>query len=238
VIVNTHTDGVNACEENGGIGLLALAEYFSHRPAESRGRNLCFAFITGHFQLPQFGVEGQASGRWLRDHRELWDGAAGHARAVAALTAEHLGAMEWADTKDLSAFVPTGLPERELFYTGNPAMHRLLLASLEDAGNCFPARRRVLSLRPKGSLYFGEGEPFYKKGIPTISLVPSPLYLCAAAPGGCIEKLSAELLYAQALSFAAMAERLLALPAAAFGAQEKPAFSMLQWLMEKRSTGT
>ena len=43
VIVNSHTDGTNATEENGGIGILALAKYFSKLPkSEARKRTLVF----------------------------------------------------------------------------------------------------------------------------------------------------------------------------------------------------
>ena len=34
IIVNTHTDGNNATEENGGVGILALAQYFCQAPAD------------------------------------------------------------------------------------------------------------------------------------------------------------------------------------------------------------
>ena len=52
IIINTHTDGPNAAEENGGLGLIALARHLAALP--SRHRDLYFALVTGHFQLPQF----------------------------------------------------------------------------------------------------------------------------------------------------------------------------------------
>ena len=52
IIINTHTDGPNATEENGGLGLLALARHLAGLP--SRNRDMYFALVTGHFQLPQF----------------------------------------------------------------------------------------------------------------------------------------------------------------------------------------
>ena len=51
LIVNTHTDGPNVPEENGALGMLALAQYFAQR---EHGRDLYFVMVTGHFQLPQF----------------------------------------------------------------------------------------------------------------------------------------------------------------------------------------
>jgi len=55
VMVNTHTDGTNAFEENGAFALLSLINNFKSIPIEERRRTLVFSFITGHFQIPQFG---------------------------------------------------------------------------------------------------------------------------------------------------------------------------------------
>jgi len=43
-------------------------------------------------------------------------------------------------------------------------------------------RARAHHLAPANDTYFGEGEPLFRAGIPTISLVPLPDYLCAAPP--------------------------------------------------------
>ena len=42
LIVNSHSDGTNATEENGGLGILALAKYFSKIPKSSRKRDIVF----------------------------------------------------------------------------------------------------------------------------------------------------------------------------------------------------
>jgi hypothetical protein len=52
IIISTYTDGPNAIEENGGLGLIALARHLAALP--SRHRDMYFALVTGHFQLPQF----------------------------------------------------------------------------------------------------------------------------------------------------------------------------------------
>ncbi|WP_404457217.1 hypothetical protein [Oceanobacillus kapialis] len=152
ILVNTHTDGPNACEENGGIGLLAMAEYFSKLPLDQRQRNLLFVFVTGHFQIPQFGVHGQATTRWLHDHPELWDGEGENQRAVAGLTLEHLGCLEWKDNQTKTEYQNTGNLEAELVYTGNDVMNNIYLKSLEGR-----TRVRSITLRPKNKLHFGEG---------------------------------------------------------------------------------
>ncbi len=53
IVVNTHTDGPNATEENGGVGILALAKYFSKLPKSARQRTMVFPLTTGHFARPR-----------------------------------------------------------------------------------------------------------------------------------------------------------------------------------------
>lgn len=198
IILNTHTDGPNACEENGAVGLLAMARYFSALPIRERKRTLVFAFVTGHFQIPQFGIHGQATTRWLHDHPELWDGKGGHVKAVAGLTLEHLGCLEWKERQngDDIAYGPTGRLDMELVYTGNPVMDELYRQSLEGR-----TKVRSITLRPKSTIYFGEGQPLYKAGIPTVSLIPAPDYLCATGEAAGLDKLDAGFMHEQIASF-------------------------------------
>lgn len=196
ILINTHTDGPNACEENGGLALLALAEHFSRIPLEQRKRTLVFVFATGHFQIPQFGLDGnQATSRWLREHGELWDGKDGNKRAVAGVTLEHLGCREWTGTpSDASSFSDTK-PDFELVYTSDRQMEKVYWNATEGR-----TKIRSVTLKP-GKFYFGEGEPLHKVSIPTISLVPAPLYLCSEAPDGHIDKIDRELLLQQIETF-------------------------------------
>lgn len=207
LIINTHTDGPNACEENGFAGLLSLAHAFSKLPPESRTFDIVFVFVTGHFQLPQFGIRGQATTRWLQEHPELWDGRGTHAAAVAGLTIEHLGSMEWEDDKTHSSCRPTGQIDRELIYTSSHLMQQILVESIGNR-----TKLRIVTLNPARSRYFGEGEPLYKAGIPTISLVPAPGYLCAVSDSGFIERIDKQLLYEQIQMFACIAGKILCSP--------------------------
>ncbi|WP_160686617.1 hypothetical protein [Clostridium sp. C2-6-12] len=197
IIINTHTDGPNACEENGGIALLALAKYFSKIPLSERNRTIVFVFVTGHFQLPQFGVKNrQATSRWLEEHTELWDGRNSNKKAVAAVTIEHLGCMEWKDDEKYSAYNQTNSIDLELVYTGNKIMDQIYLKALEGR-----KKIRTVTLRPRNNIYFGEGQPLFQVGIPTISLVTAPDYLCKCSKTGEIEKLDIDLMYEQIITF-------------------------------------
>ena len=199
LIVNTHTDGPNACEENGPIGLIALARYFHSRPIPPR-RAMVFVFTTGHFQIPQFGIDHrQATSRWLEDHRDWWDGAAGHRRAIAGITLEHLGCMEWRDATN--GFGPTGEIEAELVYAGNDRLARLYHECLVDR-----RRTRTIILRPHNRLHFGEGQPLFQAGIPAVALIPAPDYLCRS--GDVLPQLDPELMLEQLNTFREVLDRL------------------------------
>lgn len=196
IIVNTHTDGPNACQENGPVALLALAEHFARLSQSERRRSLVFAFVTGHFQLPQLGLKGQATRRWLDRHRELWDGEPGHRRAVAGVTLEHLGAMAWKDDEALQ-FRPEGKPETEFIYAANAALERIYAEAAKDR-----TIARPVLLRPMAEIYFGEGQPLFQEGIPTLSLIALPDYMCAATPSGALDKIDRQLLLEQITTFA------------------------------------
>lgn len=197
IIVNTHTDGPNACEENGGIALLALANYFSKLEVSKRNRTIIFVFATGHFQLPQFGMNNrQATSRWLNDHPELWNGKDSNKKAVAAVTIEHLGCTEWKDDKKYLIYKQTNPIDIELVYTGNKVMDGIYIKALKGRKNV-----RTITLKPKNNIYFGEGQPLFQENIPTISLVTAPDYLCKASPNGEIDKLNPELMYEQIQTF-------------------------------------
>jgi hypothetical protein len=230
IIVNTHTDGPNACEENGGAGVLALARYFSSLSARPR-RTLVFVLATGHFQLPQLGGGGQATTAWLKAHPELWDGRGGHARAVAGLTLEHLGCTEWKDDADALHLRPTGRLERELVYTTNAAMDGIWRSAL--AGR---RKLRTLTLTPRNGIFFGEGQPLFQAGIPGIALCPIPDYLCSAPPDGGIGKLDAQFMHEQIASFAKALLRIDAMTAAELGPPDREDTNVGGFVL-KRLTG-
>ncbi|WP_443478245.1 hypothetical protein ACLIMP_21005 [Novosphingobium aerophilum] len=212
IIVNTHTDGPNACEENGPAGLLALAQ--AHAGRQDRQRSIVLVFATGHFQIPQI-VEGhgQATSAWLKAHPELWDGGPGHARAVAGLTLEHLGCMEWKDRGEPSRPEATGKLEREIVYTTNPVMEQVYRAATSGR-----TKLRSLTVAPRlGHLFLGEGSTLYQCGIPSISLVPGPDYLCQILPGGGLERLDADFAYQQVETFSRALSMLDRLSAANIG---------------------
>jgi hypothetical protein len=204
IIINTHTDGSNAFEENAPIALLSLARYFAAKPVEEREHTLVFSFITGHFQLHQFGSGlFQATGKFLRRHPELWNGKNGGALATAGVALEHLGCTEWRDTPDKKQFVQVSEIDPELVYTSNQKMAEIYLDAIKDR-----TQTKTLVLRPKNMVHFGEGQPIWKVGIPSIALCPGPDYLCNNAPSGYIEKTNYTLFSEQIETFRRVIETL------------------------------
>lgn len=195
VIINTHTDGVNCVEENGPIALLQLIKTLKEIPLE---RTHIFVFVTGHFRLPIFrditGGGIQATSKWLAMHRDLWDGKSGHLKAVAGVSIEHLGCMEWAESD--GEYKATGEIQTELVYTGNVEVNDIYMDNVRDRKLV-----KTMTLRGHNLLHFGEGQPLFNVGIPEISTVSAPDYLCVESPTHEMEKFNIDLMYEQTKTF-------------------------------------
>ena len=192
IIVNTHTAGVNCVEENGPIALLAMMEYLKDAELE---RSVIFVFVTGHFRLPAFKQNDiQATSKWLKNHRDLWDGRSGHIKAAAGLAVEHLGCREWKDVN--GEYRETNPIDIEIVYTGNRVMDAIYYKALEGR-----TLVRTVTLRGHNILHFGEGQPLMNVGIPQIALVTAPDYLTAAADDHQMSRFSVDLMYEQIQTF-------------------------------------
>ena len=231
IIINTHTDGPNAVEENGGLGLLALARHLAALP--SRNRDMYFALVTGHFQLPQFSrtilnpvhpeVGQGAVSTWMAGHPDIWQA------AVLGVTAEHLGATMWTDDPVTGQYVPAGGSEWSATYT----MPRDVLSLINAEQDAYLAAVAavnasgwpdypVATVRPEPLFpaYFGEGSSLYAAGLGTVSLCPSPTYLLQAGDARQpqlldLDKLDQRLMYGQILALAQTIGTLDALPVSA-----------------------
>jgi len=226
LIINTHTDGPNATEENGALGMLALAQLFARRP---HARDIYFAFVTGHFQLPQFTrpiptpraeAGSDATSVWMVDHPAIYQS------AVAGLTVEHLGCTQWLDDPATGRYAATGRYEWGITYT---CQHTASTSNTEQTAWLDAIATVANTGRPVGPvaavqptpLYLGEGAPLYAGGLGTVSLVPLPTYLLQAGSRAYpkqldLEKLDKQLAYSQILAFARTIATLDAKPDSAF----------------------
>jgi hypothetical protein len=228
MIVNTHTDGPNATEENGGLGLLALAKHFAGLPAGNR--DLHFVLVAGHFQLPQFTgtipnarpvVGTDATSVWMLEHPEIYQ------RAVAAITVEHLGCTMWRTDPVTGKYAATGGYEWSTTYTAqrrdvvnavNAEQNAYLSALVSVNQSGWPNFPTATVLPGTIPLYLGEGAPLYAAGLGTVSLIPLPTYLLQAGDAQHpeqldLDKLDKNLMYGQILTYANTIETLDRTPA-------------------------
>lgn len=186
IIVNTHTDGPNATEENGGIGIVALAKYFSRIPKSERKRTLVFPLTTGHFASPWVpSIRG-----FIAKYPDVIK------KSVAAVTVEHLGCKEWMDDASYR-YHATGENEWSVAITETKATGEALVEVLRDS-----ASLKTAVVNPVHGGWLGEGASLTRAGIATIGYIPQPNYLLAGPADGCIEKLSGELMHSQIQDFA------------------------------------
>jgi hypothetical protein len=198
ILVNTHTDGPNATEENGGIGIIALAKYFARIPKADRKRTLVFPLTTGHFALP-----------WVPSMRGIIEKYPDLIKkSVAALTVEHLGCREWLDDASFH-YKPTGENEWAVAITEMPTPGKILVEALDGSGD-----RKTAVVNPVHGGWLGEGGSLAHAGVPTIGYIPQPNYLLAGPADGCIEKLSPERLHSEIEVFAKVIHKMDAMSAA------------------------
>lgn len=175
VVINTHTDGQNAFEENGTSACIALARYYAAKPIAQRPRTLVFSCVTGHMVagLPQ------AQG-FVDAHPDLI------AQSVASMTIEHLGAKEWSDSP-IYGYRPTGLPEVAAIFCTSTGLRAPAITAIEAVD-----LQRTLMSKPVFGFFFGVGVPLYKAGVPTLAYITGPEYLVAIAPNGHMDKFDAQ----------------------------------------------
>jgi len=197
MIINTHTDGQNAFEENGGIACLAIAQHYATIPQDKRPRTLVFSLVSGHMgpDLPQTQGFIDRFPCLIR-------------KAACAITIEHLGATEWLD--DAQGYRATGRPEfaaafasetlistiAKESYEASPLTGVSLLRPIFDTpiarilvSENFLTRllRRVFDTRWLPA-YFGVGAPLHQAGVPSIGYLTGPNYLVAMCKHGEMSK--------------------------------------------------
>lgn len=193
LIINSHTDGQNAFEENGAVALVHMARHFASLSGKRKlNRTLVFVAWPGHMAsvrdrpedrntLPeQFG--------WITQHKELFD------RTVAAVTIEHLGATRWTDDPE-KGYHDTGMSDFYAIWTTLGAMQDLCKVALKESD----LQRHAL-LRPP--IQVTPGVAWHHRGIPHVAGISAPKYLVRVSENGDIDKLDAELAARQTAFYA------------------------------------
>lgn len=156
ILVNAHSDGVNASQENAGVGMLALADYFASLPLSCRRRTLVFALPVGHF----FSGLGGDTERFIERNPDII------ARTAGSLTMEHLGQMEWEDDPVLG-FHATGKREMGVLFTSTKLVDVAQNALLAEDW-------RRNQINPIDGSHFGVGDSLKLAGVPNIAYIAGP----------------------------------------------------------------
>lgn len=215
IVLESHTDGTNAHEDNGPLLMLRMAEYFAAMPQSCRAKTLEFAFTTAHFHQQIFpplrnGGAEQYAEELDRDYN------AGTVDVVVAL--EHLGTRGY-DAVPRSdgpgrEFRLNGMDEaKSLFITDSPLLIATMLTTVVSHD-----LRGTIALRgadlpgahiPANQSFGGEGTPYNLHLIPTIAYISAPWPLYNPAFG--LEALDRDLLYRQSLMFTDLIHNLMPL---------------------------
>lgn len=161
VVVNTHTDGTNLIEEDGGLAMVSIAQRLSAVPRARRPCTFAFYFATGHFA---YGVT--SSGAYVTEYPELFR------RTKAGVTIEHLGCPEYLDNHS-NRYYPTGKPELSAIFSSNATVAGIANRAIKTEGvtRCDPVKPEPV--------FFGEGAALDAAGIPMMSYIAGPDYLLA-----------------------------------------------------------
>ena len=153
VVIESHTDGTNAVEDNGPVAMLAMARYLATVPMRCRPRTLEFAFATAHFYQRVVSPAVRNGGAEALAERLDRDYGAGTVSSV--LTLEHLGARDYEQTsrgsgKPGARLTPNGLraiqfigvtPSPPLVAAVNSVVHRYgMVRTILLHGSDAPAR--------------------------------------------------------------------------------------------------
>jgi hypothetical protein len=171
VILQSHTDGTNGVEDNGPEAIIAMAQYLARLPPGALPRTILVVLTTGHFADGDLGTKAFVT----RHHDDLI------ARSAAAVTIEHLGAMEWLPGPD-GSYQLTGRYEfGGSFAAPSQAYVDRMRAALQRARVTddrvmrpwvpTPGRQQQLA-------WPGDGEAFWTLGgLPSGNFITGPSYL-------------------------------------------------------------
>jgi hypothetical protein len=205
VVLQTHSDGVNALWDNGHVPMLAIARYFSNLPRKCRPGPMEFVFGPAHLYLRP--TDSAAS---TDAYAEQLDSAYDRGEVAVVLSLEHLGGREWEAVErgggrpglrlrktGLSEVTSTFVTESDFLVDtlADVIRRRDVERSLLLKGTTLPDDSHV----PPWCSFGGEGTAYMQRLLPTVAFVASPWPLFSSSYG--MELIDLELLREQSLMF-------------------------------------
>jgi hypothetical protein len=193
LVVDSHTDGTNAVEDNGPIAMLAMARYLAKLPASCRAKTVQFVFATGHFYQHLLGPNKVRDGGSEQVAEQL-DRDYDKGTVAGVMVLEHLGAYQYDAVKRTDGGPGQQLvrsKRHELALVGvspSPALQKATVGVVEKyqldptaviQGADAPDPKVV----PHFCSFGGEGSPYERNLLPTVSTIAAPNVLFDPAFG-------------------------------------------------------
>jgi hypothetical protein len=196
ILLHSHTDGPNAIEDNGPNAIVAISQYLARLPRRSLPRSVLVLLTTGHFA----GGAGVVS--FVERHRS-----GTLRRTAAAVTLEHLGALEWNPQPEGHTRLTGHAEVGTIFTPENSVLLKASYGALRRA-NADPSSvlRPITAVAgsPDGHGWPAEGTQLWTIGaVPTANFITGPTYLLNwGIPT--VDKLDVRRMRAEAIAFAEM----------------------------------
>jgi hypothetical protein len=221
IVIDSHTDGTNAVEDNGPVAMVAMARYLAALPLACRPRTIEFAFPTAHFYQrvaapdQRYGGAGQIAIALDKDYDT--------GTVSAVLVLEHLGAIDYegfrrADGGPGEELRPTGLRAIQFIgVTPSPALVGAVAAVVRGYD-----MQRTIALQgadapgatvPSHCSFGGEGTPYNVHLLPTIGVISAPQSLYDPSFG--LEGIDFDVMHSELLGYTELVNRLGTMPQAA-----------------------
>jgi hypothetical protein len=200
IFLTTHTDGPNEVNENGALGVLALATYYSKLPTAKRRRTLVCSLPTGHYAAGAIADPVSGSGRRAGTGGVMEKYPDVMKRTVAQIAMEQLGAMDWIEID--GKWKSSGLPAREMWIptpSVAPTINRIFMASTKGEDPKYSRSALVES-----GYAPGEGGGPRRANIPGLGLMGSPEYFFRCDPEGVLKYLNVDVMHNQVSMMAKM----------------------------------
>jgi hypothetical protein len=191
LVIDSHTDGTNAAEDNGPVAMVAMARYFAALPAACRPRTLEFAFSTAHFYQRVASPDTRDGG--AEQLAQRLDRAYDKGTVSAVVVLEHLGAIDYEEVAR-----PHGRPGVRLAPNGLRAIQFIgvtpspsLVETVDGVVRSYDMQRTILlqgsdapgNTVPQHCSFGGEGTPYEKHLLPTVGVITAPQSLYDPAFG-------------------------------------------------------
>jgi hypothetical protein len=214
IVIDSHTDGTNAVEDNGPVAMVAMARYFAALPAACRPRTLEFSFTTAHFYQrltdpsQRHGGAGALAAELDADYDK------GTVSAVVVL--EHLGARDYEGVPRSGGRPGVRLAQNGLrsiqfvAVTPSPA----LVSAVGDVVRAYDMQRTIMlqgadlpaASVPSHCSFGGQGTPYNQRLLPTVAAIAAPQTLYDPAFG--LEGIDFEVMRSEVLGFTELINRM------------------------------